>query len=71
MVKGNRIEVEVIEQMRMANKLLLVHGRKEVKNVNLVKNFISTFEDRFIAILNFKNDNDENQKDQYHLVVLK
>ena len=67
----NRIEVEVIEQMRMANKLLQVHGRKEVKNVNLVKNFISTFEDRFIAILNFNNDNDENQKDQYHLVVLK
>ena len=53
MVKGNRIEVEVIEQMRMANKLLLIHGRKEVKNVNLVKNFISTFEDRFIAIVNF------------------
>ena len=59
MVKGNRIEVEVIEQMRMANKLLLIHGRKEVKNVNLVKNFISTFEDRFIAIVNFKKDNVE------------
>jgi len=57
MVKGNRIEVELIEELRIANKLLLIHGRKEVKNQNLVKNLMSAFEDRFIAIVNLKDPN--------------
>ena len=32
MVKGNRIEVELIEELRITKKLFVIPGKKEVKN---------------------------------------
>ena len=70
MVKGSKIEVEIIEEMRMTNKLFLIHARKEVKNQNIVKNLMSAFENRYVGIVNFKDPLATEKKDSYHLVVL-
>ena len=57
MVKGAKIEVEDIEEMRMTKKLFVIHARKEVKNQNIVKNLMSAFENRYVGIVNFKDHN--------------
>lgn len=53
----------------MTNQILLIQGRKEVKNQNLVKNLMSAFEDRFISIVNLKDSGVKEAKDSFHLVV--
>ena len=46
--------------------------RKEVKNTNLVRNFVSSFEDRYLCLANLSSP-DANQVNVYatHLVVFK
>ena len=48
-VKGKRIELEVMERLGV----LLIPSRKEVKNTNLVKNFVHSYEDRYICMVDF------------------
>jgi hypothetical protein len=71
MKKGNRHEVLDIEKLRLTRKLFIVNARKEVKNSSLVRNLVSVYEDRFLAVVNFKNPEVADQKNQYHLVVFR
>ena len=70
MKKGSKLEVEMVEELRMTQKLFLIQARKEVKNQNLVKNLMSAYEDRFVGIVNFKDPKEPESKDSYQLVVL-
>ena len=68
--KGNKIELEVIEAMG----LNLVPTRKEVKNTSIVRNFISTFEDRHLCLVNLKGQPQktaQSNQNSTHLVVLR
>ena len=49
--------------------ILLVPSRKEVKNSSLVKNFVHSFEDRYICLLDFAQG--KSDKPDIRLVVLK
>ena len=66
LVKGNRFELEVMDQLG----LLFVPSRKEVKNTKLVKNFVHSFEDRFLCLVDF-NQGKSTDKPDIRLVVLK
>ena len=47
----------------------MILARKEVKNANLYRNLVSHYEDRYLALVNFKESSGE--KDDFYLVVLK
>ena len=59
--KGNSIEVEDLDKLG----LNWVGTRKEVKNLSMIRNFVTSFEDRKVAIVPLGGD------DKLHLVVLK
>lgn len=50
-IKGNRIENIQMEGI-LSNWKIVVMARKEVKNSSMIKNFISSFEDRIICLVN-------------------
>lgn len=64
MKKGNRLEVDKVEELRLTRQLFIISARKEVKNSkSLVKNFVNGFEDRFIGVVNFKDPDVPEQPD--------
>ena len=50
--KRNRIELKQMEELGIK----LVATRKEVKNASIVRNFISSYEDRYVAIIQIGNE---------------
>jgi len=65
-VKGNRFELDLVEKLG----ILLVPSRKEVKNTKVVKNFVHSYEDRFICLIDF-NQNQPGKPSDIRIVVLK
>lgn len=76
--KGNRIEFEKLKQIAVAPILT----KKEVKNASIVKNLISSVEERFLCLVDFNSsyssclDNEtakisESSQPDIRLVVLK
>jgi len=64
-VKGQRLELEEVEQLGVQ----LVQSRKEVKNSKIVRNFVHSYEDRHLCLVDF---NDEPRgKPDIRLVVLR
>ena len=66
--KGNKLEIQDIEALG----LHVIPTRKEVKNTSLVRNIISTYEDRYLCLVNL-NTKSQNQPNQLstHLIVFK
>lgn len=48
--KGDLIELYDLEALGIS----LIHTRKEVKNTSLIRNFVSSYEDRFVSLIPVK-----------------
>jgi len=62
--KGSRLPVTRVRQLGIN----LMHARKEVKNAKLVRNLISSYEDRHLALISFQSS--YSKVEALHLVVL-
>ena len=49
--KGNRIELEKLKQIAVVP----IMTKKEVKNVSIVKNLISSIEERYLCLIDFNS----------------
>lgn len=59
MTKGNKLELQELEKL----KIDVVLTRKEVKNISSLRNIVSSFEDRYLALIFIE--------DKCYLLVLK
>ena len=66
--KGNRVETMAMEQLMLQHKIHFIATRKEVKKQSMLKNLLSSQEDRFLCLLDFST---VAQKQHWHLIVLK
>ena len=57
-----------MEQLMLKHNIHFIATRKEVKKQSILKNFLSSQEDRFLCLLDLSSDA---QKKEWHLVVLK